>query len=83
MEEPIHFALPRAAEWAPPIAKELPTCRLRIISRGKSTIILLEVDHRFNVYAFSLQQVSFDRQDGTTGSLFSETPVKEPLDKCD
>lgn len=36
-------AFERAAEWAPPIAKELPSCRLRIVSRGKSTIILLEV----------------------------------------
>jgi hypothetical protein len=51
----------RAGEWAPPLAKELPACRLRIINKGKQGSILLE--------------------DATVGSLFAESPLREPVEK--
>jgi len=51
----------RAAEWAPPAAKQIATCRMRVVAQGKAAWVRLE--------------------DGTTGELFAETPVREPLDR--
>ncbi len=51
----------RAEEWVPPHAKEISSCRIRVVSKGLEAFIRLE--------------------DSSTGELFAETPIKEPLDR--